>query len=78
MRLLELTEGYWKNVDIERQERPAPTPKLSTTKFHVLVNGRVWKKNGSPVEFTSPESAQRAADTIRNRYQKATQIVPAR
>lgn len=78
MRLLELTEGYWKNVDIARQERPAPVSKPPLQKFHVLVNGRIWKKNGAPVEFTSPGSAQKAADTIRNRYRKATQVVPAR
>lgn len=78
MKLYELAEGYWKNIDIARQERPAPPSVLNKPKrFHVLINGKVWKKNGEPVEFTSQGSAQRAADTIRTRRNITTQVVPA-
>lgn len=81
MKLFELTEGYWKNIDIARQEgrwKPpeevAPAPQM----FHVLVNGKVWKKEGQPVEFTDQGKAAKAATTISNRYNKVTQVIPAK
>ena len=81
MRLFELAEGYWKNIDIARQERGAMPPPMAAPKplkFHVLINGKVWKKNGSPVEFTSHGKAATAATSIKNRYNKVTQVVPAK
>lgn len=80
MKLFELTEGYWKNIDIARQERrlQAPVAAPVVKKFHILVNGKVWKKDGKPVEFTNQGKAAKAADTIKNRYNRVTQVIPAK
>lgn len=77
MKISDLTEGYWKNVDIANKEGLPVKPKKPELprKFHVLINGRVWKKNGEVVSFTTHENAQKSADTIMNRYGKATQVV---
>lgn len=79
MLLVELFEGYWKNIDIQRQERPsvpAPVVKPLAQKFQVLINGKPWKKDGKLVTFTSHDAAQRSADTISARYMRTTQVLP--
>jgi hypothetical protein len=73
MKIEEIFEGYWKNIDIQNQEKNS----IPLT-FNILVDGKVWKKNGIPVEFKNRESAQGTADTITGRYNKTTQIAPVR
>jgi hypothetical protein len=46
--------------------------------FNVMINGKVWKKEGNPVLFTTHNEALSAANSIMNRYQKATQVVRVR
>lgn len=46
--------------------------------FHVMINGKIWKKDGKPVSFATFDSATKSADSIMVRYQKATQVVPAK
>ena len=75
MRLHELFEGYYKNLDILRQENRPRIPSQPNAHFNVLVNGKVWKKNGVPVNFLSRESAERAANTITKTYNKVTQVI---
>lgn len=42
-----------------------------------MINGKIWKRDGKPIEFDTQPLAQKSADTIMSRYQKATQVVPA-
>jgi hypothetical protein len=74
MKIEEIKEGYWKNIDIQNQENKLKPRE----KFHVMVNGHIWKRDGKPVEFNSRESASKTADTITARYNKATQVVTAK
>lgn len=77
MLLGEIFEGYWKDIDIKNKERPpVPVAKPKPQKFYVMINGKIWKKDGKPVDFTSHEAAKRTADTITARYNKVTQVVP--
>lgn len=46
-------------------------------KYYVMINGKIWKRDGKPIEFDTQPLAQKSADTIMSRYQKATQVVPA-
>ena len=76
MRLSEITEGYWKNIDINRQESDPAKPTVKDKRFCVMINGKIWLKNGKPVDFPSKDLATRAADTIRQKYNKVTQVIP--
>lgn len=81
MNIREITEGYWKNLDIERQEAASKKKRPEVIKdvlpkYVILINGKIWKKEGKPVEFNNLESAKKSANTIKNRYLKTTQIVP--
>jgi hypothetical protein len=71
MKIEEICEGYWKNIDIENQEKSSK----KSSKFNIMINGKIWKKNGIPVEFSSQELVDRAVDTITKRYNKTAQPV---
>ena len=75
MRLEEICEGYWKNIDIQNQERAAKKP-IPSKKFHIMVNGQIWKKEGKPVEFSNRQAADKAVNTIVSKYNKTAQVVP--
>ncbi len=46
--------------------------------WNVMVNGKIWKRDGVPVIFRTKDAAEKVAGTIMARYQKATQVLPAR
>lgn len=47
--------------------------------YHVMVNGKIWKKEGKPVEFSNYQEADRAVLSIIDRYGKPAQVIdPAR
>lgn len=61
----------------EIQQPLFPEPKKQHLgNWWVLINGKVWKRDGKPIEFDTQGKAQSAADTITARYQKVTQVVP--
>ena len=74
MNLYEITEGYWKNIDIQNQEKGLSKIKSEPKIFTILINGKTWNKNGKPVKFTSYETALKSANTIMTRFGKATQV----
>lgn len=78
MKLSDINEGYWKNIDIEQQDSKRPVPMPPAQKYNVLVNGKVWCRNGIPIEFNDIQSASKSADTIKNRYNKVTQVKPVK
>jgi hypothetical protein len=47
------------------------------TSFNVLINGKVWCKDGEPMVFRSDGDARRAANAVSKKYNKITQVVPA-
>jgi hypothetical protein len=76
MKLFELFEGKVKDFVINREFDPKYRPDLFKTKYGVMVSGKVWKKDGEPVSFPTKAQAEKAADTIMNRRNIATQVVP--
>lgn len=61
----------WKRVIME-QVQGELFPKK---KYYVMINGKIWKKKGVPVEFDSFKSADNAARTIIYTYGKAAQVI---
>lgn len=49
------------------QRRPAAPAQQALGQFVISIAGRVWKKNGQPVTFSSEQRARSAAQTIRQR-----------
>lgn len=63
----------------EIQQTLFPEPKKPHLgNWNVMINGKIWKKEGSPVTFSTYNAAEKVADTIMARYQKATQVIPAK
>ena len=86
MRLNELFENdykWWMNT---RVKSPTPDPRFGPDagaedhheEFNILVNGRLWKKNGKPVVFKSFSAADKAVTTISLKYNKTAQVVKAK
>lgn len=75
MRLQELLEGYHKRIATDRSEDERLIKKIKPPIFRILINGKLWKKNGVPVEFTSEEIAKKARDTIVAKRNIPAQIV---
>ena len=75
MRLRDLFEGRVKNLAIDA-EFDRLNKKPSPQQFKVMVNGRVWLRDGKPVTFNSHSSATKAADTISSRKNITTQVLP--
>lgn len=76
MRLEELTENK-----LEQARYNAQFDKQMSTKpaiFNVMVNGKIWKRNGIPVPFKDYAAARSAADKITANRNITTQVVPAR
>ena len=70
--------GNFMNLN-EIQQTLFPQPKVQHLgNWNVMVNGKIWTKNGAPVEFPTRSAAQKVADTIMARYQKATQVIPVK
>lgn len=67
MRLTEIQQSLF---------QPQKTQHLGN--WNVMVNGKIWMRDGVPVEFRTRDAAQKVADTIMSRYQKATQVLPAK
>lgn len=49
------------------QRRPTAPAQQALGQFVISIAGRVWKKNGQPVTFSSEQRARSAAQTIRQR-----------
>jgi hypothetical protein len=43
--------------------------------YYVMINGKIWKRDGEPVEFTSFKSADQAALSIIQNHGKAAQVI---
>jgi hypothetical protein len=74
MNLKEITEGRLKNsaIDAEFDKQHSTTK----AKFAVMVNGKIWKRNGTTVEFRDYSAARNAADKITASKNITTQVVP--
>lgn len=76
-----ITENeWWMNSNIKY---PTPDPRYGPDAneneyeiYNILIDGKLWIKNGSPVEFHSIESAKKAVKTIALKFGKTSQIVP--
>jgi hypothetical protein len=77
MRFKEFYEGYWKDIDIQNQEKSSAKKSIPSIKFNILINGKIWTKKGIPVEFNNRDAAIETANTITRRYNKATQVAPS-
>jgi len=72
MKLYEIiVEGYWKNKEIDA---PFDRPELPT--FVIMVNGKIWKKNGKPVIVKTHSTALKIADKITATKNVTTQVIP--
>ena len=77
MKLSELIhEGYWKNKQIDADF--VKSSSRQPTDFNVMINGKIWKRNGEPVLFKDHASALRAADKITASRNITTQVVPTK
>lgn len=72
MRITEIIESFWNTVD-----QQFPVPKNKPEMFNIMINGKIWMKNGRPIEL-SRGPAQKAADSITAKYNRTTQIVPVK
>ena len=81
MKLIEIMDHRWTNNKIiqEPDHRYGPDAGAEDIidEYNIVVNGSLWKKNGSPVLFTDRKSADKAASLIFARYGKSAQVAPA-
>lgn len=71
MKIKEITEGKVKNAAIVGEYDKLYSP----TTYCILINGKVWKKDGKPVSFNNHSSASRAADKITATRNITTQVI---
>ena len=64
-------EFTWKRQSIKEDQLDLFPSKI----YYVMINGRIWKKDGQPVEFKSYREADRAAISIIDRYGKPAQVI---
>ena len=64
-----------KDIDKPRQLDLFDTPDRP---YMVLINGKLWRKNGVPVEFPNYLRASKAAETIFMKYGKMAQVADPR
>ena len=72
------TKFQWVNARAELDETQLDLFKEPPRVFYVLINGKLWRKSGKPVEFDSFASADKAVVSIINNYGKAAQVVDPR
>lgn len=73
MRLYEIiNEGRLKNHEIDKDFNRIPID------FNVMINGKIWCRNGEPVLFKDHAAALRAADKITADRNITTQVVPSK
>jgi len=73
-------ENWWLNTSVKS---PQPDPRRGPDagvedqldEFNILVDGKLWKRNGVPVPFYDIKSARKAVDGIKIKYGKIAQIV---
>ncbi len=75
MKLIELTEGRVKNAAIDAEFDKSQQRILG---WNVLINGKLWVKDGKPVFFKERDSANRAVTAIAQGRGRAAQVVPAK
>ena len=68
----DIEEGKLKNLQIDREFDNAHKKK----EFAVMVNGKLWRKQGVVVKFKDYTTARNAADKITARCNITTQILP--
>lgn len=73
MKINELFEGYWKNIDLLNKERSVKNPVI---RYSIMINGKLWKKEGIPVSYKSYDVALNVANGITKRKNITTQVVP--
>ena len=61
--------------DEPRSYKPAYKPSAPAQRFGMEIDGKLWKKEGQPVTFTSKAAAEKSAATLQARG-KQTKIVP--
>lgn len=71
MKLTDLHEGKVKNAAIDREFDRSQKP----ASFGVLINGKLWKREGKAVPFTDRAAALKAADKITATKNITTQVV---
>lgn len=75
MRLSELFEGRVKNAALDAAFKRTPAP-VEVQKFGILINGKLWKKDGKTVIFNNESTAKKSANSITLRRDITTQVVP--
>lgn len=72
MKLYELfNEGKVKNDAIDR----AFDTSNKKARFAIMINGKLWLKNGTPVHFNDYASALKSANSITAKKNITTQVV---
>lgn len=74
MKISELFEGRVKQMAYDREFDN--THSREPVGFNVMINGKIWTKNGEPVHFKDHSSALHAANTITAKRNITTQVVP--
>ncbi len=72
MKLDEICEGRVKNAAIDAEYDTT----MAMPAYAVMVNSKVWKKDGIPVKFATKSSAIRAINTIAAKHGKIAQVIP--
>ena len=74
-------QKWWLNTTVKS---PTPNPNYGPDAgeehreyFNILIDGKLWKRNGLPVEFDTRETANRARNTISTKYGKIAQVIPS-
>lgn len=73
--LLELgnSKSVWKRSSLKEDDQLDLFADNKT--YHVMINGKLWKRDGKPVEFNGFDSAEKAVIAIIDKYGKPAQVI---